>query len=230
MAWLEDGGNSHHLTDSPVCSIAHLHNHFKTTFRIKKPLNIFFLKGCCILLDWGAFDWSLCPMECTATGRDWRPWVCVECLPHVLPVPSLLICLSQSHHGCRHQATLGGLGMVLLPPFPSLGGGEKNLYSFSFITHPESTPPLTQNLTMKGHEGASLTCQVIWRNGRRSWGLGVRLPQLSQCGGFVTTNVSHLKPEKPKNARLLSFHFYCYEGDAGVVLARRNNHRAFACA
>lgn len=120
--------------------------------------------------------------------------------------------------------------MVLLPPFPSLGGGGKEsfLYSFSFITQPESPPPLTQNLTMKGQEGGR-TCQHSF--GEMGEGVGVwgtDCPSSANLVVLVTTKVSHLTSEKPQNAHYLA-HFYCYEGDTGVVLITLHTHRTFAC-
>lgn len=82
MSWLDGEGGSRHLTNIPVCSVAHLHNHFQTTFRIKKHLNIFFLKKCYILLDLGAFYLSVCPVWCTGTTRDRHP----RCVSSACPI------------------------------------------------------------------------------------------------------------------------------------------------
>lgn len=91
-----------------------------------------------MLLGWGAFDLSVCPMWCAATDRL-APMVCVERRPHFLPVQSLLIWLSPSHQGCRHHAVLGGWGWSFCLPSLLLGVGENNLFSILF--------PLSPNLS-----------------------------------------------------------------------------------
>lgn len=172
----------------------------------------------CLFVPWGALQLA----EIGTHGVCWAPaplFASAEFVDLAVSVPPWVWT-----PGCFRE-----LWMVLLPSFPSLGGEEKNLFSILF--------PLSANLShhhpwlrisqWKGRKAPHLST-LIWRNGRRNWGLGDRLPQLSQPGGLVTTKASHLKPEKSKTTCLLS-HFYCYEGDAGVVLAKLNNHRAFAC-
>lgn len=156
MAWLNDGGNSHHLTDIPGCRIAHLHNHFKTTFRIKKHLNIF-SKKVLYVARLGCL-WFVCLSH--VVRCDWQrlaPMVCVECRPHFLPVQSLLIWLSPSHQGCRHHAVLGGWGWFFCLPSLLLGVGEKNLFSILFPLSPNLSHhhPWLRISQWKGRKGAS---------------------------------------------------------------------------
>lgn len=145
--------------------------------------------------------WFLWSLWCTGPGRDWHA-ACEEHLPHFLVVQFA----GQAKSVPPWVQAPGGFGVrrVLLLCFHSLGGGEKNLfcYSLPFVTQPGSSPPPTQNLTMKGLEGVHLS-PLILRNGK-SWNLGDSLPRLSQPGGLVITKVSDFKSERPRNACFIS--------------------------